>query len=35
MYLKSNIQCSLLWGQVGESYDTIQKKAIRTLTYSH
>ena len=26
---------SLLWGQVGESLDTIQKKAIRTITYSH
>ena len=25
----------LLWGQVGESLDTIQKKAIRTITYSH
>ena len=25
---------SLLWGQVGESLDTIQKKAIRTITYS-
>ena len=26
---------SLLWGQVGKSLDTIQKKAIRTITYSH
>ena len=26
---------SLLWGQVGESLDTIQKKATRTITYSH
>ena len=26
---------SLLWGQVGESLDKIQKKAIRTITYSH
>ena len=26
---------SLLWGQVGESIDKIQKKAIRTITYSH
>ena len=26
---------SLLWGQGGESLDTIQKKAIRTITYSH
>ena len=26
---------SLLWGQVGESLETIQKKAIRTITYSH
>ena len=26
---------SLLWGQVGESIDKIQKKAIRTITYSN
>ena len=26
---------SLHWGQVGESLDKIQKKAIRTITYSH
>ena len=26
---------SLLWGHVGESIDKIQKKAIRTITYSN
>ena len=26
---------SLLWGEVGESLHKIQKKAIRTITYSH
>ena len=26
---------SLLWGQVGESLDKIQMKAIRTITYSN